>query len=268
MPSERLNTFLLICTVRAISSGELSSLSGSLPSCSRRMRSSSWRRILHLRKSRLLEADVDAVVLGDTADVSRQGVAHGHRAEELVVVYHAPVAVLDHHAVSDLALRGDDDPHLLMGPHRDDLVVDEPAQLHRGHAASRDVVLVEIDHVAVPDHHASLLVAVRQEEVLAVQAPVEEGPVLGLVYHAQRPDLADLQQRAFGRGHEPVLRVVVYEHLLCVAGLVGQRGVTVRQEHLVVLLVGQVESVVGGPADGQGLNASGFDHLFRRRLRG
>ena len=218
-------------------------------------------RVPHLCVSGLLEAHVDPVVPGDAAHVARQAVAHGHRAEKLVAVEHAPVAVLDDHAVADLALRGDEQRHPLPLGDGDRVVVHEALELGRGHAAARDVVLVEINHITVPDEDASLLVAVGQEEVLSVQSPVEECPVRRLVHHAQVSRLADAQQRLFGRGHQPVLRVVVNEDLLAVADLVRERRVAVREQHFGLLLVREVDSVFRRAAYGECLGASGFEHL-------
>ena len=154
-PSDRLKTFLLVRVSRAISSGELSSFRGRKPPLSRSSCSSLPGRVPHLCVSGLLEAHVDPVVPGDAAHVARQAVAHGHRAEKLVAVEHAPVAVLDDHAVADLALRGDEQSHPLPLGDGDRVVVHEALELGRGHAAARDVVLVEINHVAVPDEDAS-----------------------------------------------------------------------------------------------------------------
>ena len=194
-------------------------------------------------------------------------------AEELVAVDHAPVAVLDDHAIADLALRGDEQPHLLPGRERDILVADEALEPGRSHAASRDAVLVEVDDVAVPDQNAALLVAVGQEEVLSVQPPVEEGAVGRLVHHAQVSGLPDLEQRTLGRGHEPVFRVVIDENLLPVAHLVRERRVAVREKHLVVLLVREIDAVFRRAADGKGLCATCLKHdsffgiLFAAKVR-
>ena len=220
-------------------------------------------RILDLGVALALEAYVDAVVLGDAAHVTRQGVAHGHRPEQLVAVEHAPVAVVDDDAEADGALRRHEQPHLLARRNGDELVVDERLELHRHHAAARDAVLVEVDHVAVVLEDAALLVAVRQEEVLAVQPPVEEGAVRGLVHDAQEARLARPQQRRFGRRHEPVLRVVVEEDLLRVAGFVGERYIAVREQYLLPLVVREVETVVRQAAYGECLCASCLEHKCR-----
>ena len=198
------------------------------------------RRVLHLCESRLLEAHVDAVVLGDTPNVTFQPVADGHGTEDLVAVDHAPVAVVDDHAEADFALRGHQQRDLLAGFHRDQVVVYETLEFGRGHAAARDVVFVEVDDVAVSGQDAALLVAVGEEQVLAVQSPVEESPVGRLVHHAQIARFAFAQQRRFGRRHEAVLRVVVEEDLFPVADLVRQRSVAVGEQHFVLLLVGEV----------------------------
>ena len=150
------------------------------------------------------------------------------------------MAVVDDHAVADLAFRGDEQRNFLAGFHRDQIVVDEALEFGRGHAAARDAVFVEVDDIAVPGQDAALLVAVREEEVLAVESPVEESPVGRLVHHAQEARLSGAQQRRFGRGHQPVFGVVVEEHLFPVADLVGQRGVAVGQQNFVLFLVREV----------------------------
>ena len=198
------------------------------------------RRVLHLREPGLLEAYVDAVVLGDFADVALHAVADGYRTEYLVAVDHAPVAVVDDHAVADLALRGDEQRNLLAGFYRNQVVVDEAFELGRGHTAARDVVFVEVDDIALPGEDAALLVAVGEEEVLAVEPPVEKRPVGRLVHHAQVTRFVGAQQRRFGRRHQPVLGVVVEEYLFLVADLVRQRGVAVGQQNLVLLLICEV----------------------------
>lgn len=64
------------------------------------------------------------------------------------------------------------------------------------------------------DEHATLLVPVREEEVLSVESPVEECAVRGFVDDAQESDLTDTQQGCFGGSDEPVFGVVVDEDLL------------------------------------------------------
>ena len=156
------------------------------------------------------------------------------------MVEHAPVPVVYDHAVADRTLRRHEQIDFLTGRHRDDVVVDEALELAGRHAAARDAVFVEVDDVAPSGDDAALLVAVGEEQVLAVQSPVEESPVGRLVHHAQIARFAFAQQRRFGRRHQPVFGVVVEEDLLFVARLVCKGYVTVGQQNLVLLLVRKV----------------------------
>ena len=144
------------------------------------------------------------------------------------------------HAVADRTLRSHEQIDFLTGRHRDAVVVDEALELAGRHAAARDAVFVEVDDVAPSGDDAALLIAVRQEKILAVQPPVEERPVGRLVHDAEITRLADAQQRRFGRRHQPVFGVVVEEDLLFVARLVCQGYVAVGQQNLVLLLVRKV----------------------------
>ena len=92
----------------------------------------------------------------------------------------------------------------------------------------------------MPGQDAALLVAVGEEEILAVEPPVEKRPVGRLVHHAQVARFVGAQQRRFGRRHQPVFGVVVEEDLLFVARLVCKGYVTVGQQNLVLLLVRKV----------------------------
>ena len=170
------------------------------------------------------------------------------------------MAVVDHHAVSDFALRGDEQRDLLAGPHADEFVVDEAFELHGRHASSRDRIFVQVDDVALPDQDATLLVAVWQEEILSVEPPVEERPVGGLVHDLEKPGLPGAQQGCFGRSHEAVFGVVVEEYLLPISDLVGERRVAVREQDFVLFPVGEVESVFRETAYGERLRVSGFEH--------
>ena len=60
-------------------------------------------------------------------------------------------------------------------------IVDERFQVGRCDGPAGDVVRVDVDDVFLADLDASLLVAVRQEQVLGRNPPVEKGPVHGLV---------------------------------------------------------------------------------------
>lgn len=82
-------------------------------------------RIADLCESGLLEADVDAVVVGDAGDVCGQTVPDGDGSEDLVAVDHAPVAVVDDDSESDRAFRSDEDRDLFAGFDGDEFVVDE-----------------------------------------------------------------------------------------------------------------------------------------------
>ena len=150
------------------------------------------------------------------------------------------MAVIDDHAVADRAFRGDQQVYLLARFHRDQVVVDEALELGGRHAAPRDAVFIEVYDVTPSREDAALLVAVGQEEVFAMQSPVEECPVHGLVHHAQVTRLPGAEQRRFGSRHEAVFRIVVDENLLFVAGFVGEGDITVGQQNLVLLLVGEV----------------------------
>ncbi len=81
-----------------------------------------------------------------------------------------------------------------------------------------------------------------------------------LVDDLQEPGFADAQERCLGRSYETVLRIVVDEDFLAVAGLVGERDVAVGKQHFVVLFVFEVKPVVGDAADGEGVGAACFEH--------
>ena len=208
----------------------------------------------------MLKTDVDAFLLRDAAYVALQPVAHGHRAENLVAVDHAPVAVVDDDPVAYRALRRHQHLHLLARAHRYLVVVDEGFQFVRRHAAARHAVFVEVDYVAVAGQDASLLVAVGQKEILALQPPVQKRPVHGLVHYFQIARFARAQQRRLGRRHQTVFRVVVDEDFLAVAGFVRQRDIAVGEQHFVVFLVLKIESVVRYAADGERVVAACFEH--------
>ena len=79
-----------------------------------------------------------------------------------------------------------------------------------------------------------------------------------LVDHFQECGLAGAGQRCFARGHEPVFGVVIDEDVDRVAHLVGERNVTVGQQYLLPLLIGEIETVVRDTGHGERMVLSGF----------
>ena len=180
--------------------------------------------------------------------------------ENLIAVDHAPVAVVDYDAETDRAFERDQNVRFVAGSDARFRIVDERFQVGRCDGPAGDVVRVDVDDVFLADLDASLLVAVRQEQVLGRNPPVEKGPVHGFVDRFQKGGLSDCRQRPLGRGDEPVLRVVVDEHFLAVSDSVGERDEAVREKHLVPLLVAQIKPVVRNSADGQRMVVSCGQH--------
>ena len=194
----------------------------------------------HFGDSLLLQADVDAVVFRDACHVSLQTVAYVDAAEKLVAVDHAPVTVVHDHPIADRGFRSHEQRNLFAGLYRDNVVIDVAFEFHGRHAAPRYRIYIHVNQAVPSGQHASLLVAVGQEEVFAMQSPVEECPVHGLVHHAQVTRLSGAEQRRFGSRNEAVFRVVVNENLLFVAGFVCEGYITVGQQNLVLFLVRKV----------------------------
>ena len=168
------------------------------------------------------------------------------------------MAVVDHHAVTDLRLRSHQQIDLLAGTDGERLVVDETFEFVRRHAASRHIVDIDVDHIGTSGEDSALLVAVGQKEVFARKPPVEERSVEILVDHFQECGLAGAGQRRFARGHEPVFGVVIDEDVDRVAHLVGERNVAVGQQYLLPLLIGEIETVVRDTGHGERMVLSGF----------
>ena len=166
--------------------------------------------------------------------------AYTDAAEELIAVDHAPVTVVHDHPIADRGFRSHEQRNLFAGLYRDNVVIDVAFEFHGRHAAPRYRIYIQVNQAVPSGQHASLLVAVGQEEVFAMQSPVEECPVHGLVHHAQVTRLSGAEQRRFGSRNEAVFRVVVNENLLFVAGFVCEGYITVGQQNLVLFLVRKV----------------------------
>ena len=214
----------------------------------------------HFGDSLLLQADVDAVVFRDACHVSLQTVAYVDAAEELVAVDHAPVTVVHDHPIADRGFRSHEQRNLFAGLYRDNVVIDVAFEFHGRHAAPRYRIYIQVNQAVPSGQHASLLVAVGQEQVFARESPVEECAVQVLVHYAQESRFSFAQLRRFGRGDQSVFRIVIDEYFERIADLVGQRNITVGQQYFVLFVVDQIESVVRDAVYGEGLCASCFEH--------
>ena len=105
-------------------------------------------------------------------------------------------------------------------------------------------IYIHVNQAVPSGQHASLLVAVGQEQVFARESPVEECAVQVLVHYAQESRFSFAQLRRFGRGDQSVFRIVIDEYFERIADLVGQRNITVGQQYFVLFVVDQIESVV------------------------
>ncbi len=187
-----------------------------------------------------LEVDIDPMVFGNADDIPFQPVADLDGLEDLVVVDHAPVPVVDRDAESDRGLGYNQDIDLLAGRNGDLRIVDKTLQVCRGNDPTRYPVFIDIYRILFTDLQTIHLVAVREKKVFGFETPVEECTVNRFVHHLQVGDFADGGQRMFGGGDQAVLGVVVDENLDRVADLVLQRGVSVGKKYFGPLLVGEV----------------------------
>ena len=128
----------------------------------------------------------------------------------------------DYDTIAERTLRGYEYIYLLVRRDGYDLIADVGFEFHGRHAATRYIVHVQIYDIAAARNHSALLVAVGQEEILAVEAPVEERSMCILVHDLQAGDMAFGYERPLGCGHKAVLGVVIYEYALFVAHLVRE----------------------------------------------
>ena len=252
-----MNTFLLMPVTAATSSGELLSCRGKVPPASS-MRSAS--RILHLIESLPLQADVDSALLRDAVHISFESVADVYRAEQLVVVQYAPMAVFDDDPVTDRNAAGHQDIHPLPWTDGNGFVGDKAVEFRGGDYPTRKVVAVDEYHVSLARFHSEGLVGVGYEEVLGRYSPCEECAVQVLVHHFEKSRFARSCIGAFGRGGQPVFGIVIDEHLFRVANSVSERHVAVGKQHFVAFLVREVESVIGYSVYRQCVVASRLQH--------
>ena len=71
------------------------------------------RRIAHLLQTLLLQAQIDTCIGRDAADICLCSLANTHRAEELILINHTPMAIIYNHAIADRRLRSDQNLNLL-----------------------------------------------------------------------------------------------------------------------------------------------------------
>lgn len=117
-PAQRLKLFLLIWVNCCICSGVLESHTG----VDLRAHAQLYKTIGHMFDFVVplsLEADIDPMVFGNADDIPFQPVADLDGLEDLVVVDHAPVPVVDRDAESDRGLGYNQDIDLLAGRNGD-----------------------------------------------------------------------------------------------------------------------------------------------------
>ena len=142
----------------------------------------------------------------------------------------------------------------------DTVVVDKSFQVSRRNDASGNVVRIEVDRILFPDIQARRLIPVGQEQVFGREPPVQKCSVNRFIDHFQAGRLADRRQRAFGRSHQPVFRIVVNENFQRNPGFVIDGYVTIRQQHFVPVFVREIESVVRNPIDFERIIMTCYQH--------
>lgn len=117
---------------------------------------------------------------------------------------------------------------------------------------------IDVDHIGTSGEDPALLVAVGQKEVFARKPQSRNAPWRFLSTTFRNAASPARAQRRFARGHEPVFGVVIDEDVDRVAHLVGERNVTVGQQYLLPLLIGEIETVVRDTGHGERMVLSGF----------
>jgi hypothetical protein len=162
-------------------------------------------------------------------------------AEELILVYHAPVAVVDDHAVANGRSKCHQHLYLVTHLHGERiLVVDVWLNLVGSYAATRAVIYVHVDYGLLTRYYATLLVTVRQEEMLAEESPIEECTMQVLIYNLQCSDLTHLDKGFLGCCNGTVIRVVVHKYLNAITNLHIEFNETVRKQHLNTLTISEI----------------------------
>ena len=176
------------------------------------------------------------------------------------MIYHTPMGIIDNHFKTQFRLLRNQNIDFLIESIIDRFSLQVTIQLGRCYDTPADLIEIEIHSIILSGKHFDPLFPKRDKQLFRSKSPIEKN-----AYGIDRIDFeygkfAHQRIRAFGRGNDAILTVVINKNIYFISDFIILRDITQRQKYIPFFSSIEINAEIDSPKDLQRIVISDINH--------